>query len=173
MKAVVHIVTNHSKVKTQLQMLLSQIVTHLFQRSWEKDLFTLSSLFQMQSFPWLLAFVKEMDSPSTLLSEHLKSVVGYQKGKHSFTNLTLKVSPNAFEVPDSSRHFRGPFYVDYYYLLSSSSLQETRCLLSSVLTQPCNILRHHFIFPSFIFIISICSDVFLIFLYYILSFLII
>lgn len=75
----------------------------------------------MQSFPWLLAFVKEMDSPSTLLNEHLKSVIGYQKGKHSFTNLTLKVSLNAFEVPDSSKHFRSPFY-DYYYLLSSSSL---------------------------------------------------
>lgn len=123
MKAVVCFVTNHSKeVKTQLQILLSQIVTPLFQRSWEKDRFTLWSLFPMQSFPWLLAFVKEVDSLSVLLHDHLKSIGGDRKGKHGLVNLTFKVSAIAFEVPKSSRRFHTPFYDDGYYLLSLSSL---------------------------------------------------
>lgn len=72
----------------------------------------------MQSFPWLLVFVKEVDSLSALLNEHLESVVGHQKGKYGSTSLTLKVSSTALEVPDSARHSHTLFYDHYYYLPS-------------------------------------------------------
>ena len=66
----------------------------------------------------------------------------------------------AFKAQDSSRDFLAPSIM-IITICSSWSLQLEKCLPSSI-PKPCNILRHHFIFPNFIFISTICFDIFLI-----------